>query len=78
MTDSIKKNLILIMQELLNTNITEEDNLKRKDTSSWDSLKHLELIFSIEEEFDVRFTAEEVAKMNDLNTIVQMIKDKKL
>lgn len=40
----------------------------------WDSLNHMNLIVSLEEEFDIRFTDEEIIEMLNLELIVYTIK----
>ena len=45
----------------------------REHLAAWDSLKHLEIVFALEEEFGIRFTAEQVAQMTGTLQIVEMI-----
>ncbi|MBV9988005.1 MAG: acyl carrier protein [Chitinophagaceae bacterium] len=53
------------------------------DTSSpdtiekWDSLNHMNLVSSLEEEFDVRFTDEEITEMLNFKLIVLILQQKK-
>ena len=44
-------------------------DLKKDDIPEWDSLGHLNLIFSIEEAFDVKFEATQIPRMTSLQTI---------
>ena len=49
------------------------DDLTAKDVPGWDSFNHVNLIINIEEEFDVRFSNDEVAgmqKVGDLKTLL--------
>lgn len=39
----------------------------------WDSLKRVELLFALEEEFDVLFEQEEIENMNTVNKIIEVI-----
>ncbi len=41
-----------------------EDSFTAKDISGWDSLMQVNLVVSIEEEFDVRFTTDEIASIS--------------
>ena len=45
----------------------------RENTPAWDSLKHIEVIFAIEDEFAVRFTEEDLSKANSLESIVDVL-----
>ena len=40
----------------------------------WDSIKHVELIFMIENEFDIKFSLEELQSMKTIKEILDTIK----
>ncbi len=42
----------------------------------WDSLKHMNLILSLEEEFKVSFSDEEITKISNIKNIVELLKGK--
>ena len=46
-----------------------KDNLTMKEISGWDSLTHMDLICSIEEQFSVQLTMDEIMRMTDIKTI---------
>ncbi len=43
----------------------------------WDSLAHLNLIMSLEQEFHVKFTIKEIVELQDVPTIRRFLQDKK-
>ncbi len=43
----------------------------------WDSLAHLNLIMSLEQEFNVKFTIKEIVELQDVPTIRRFLQDKK-
>ena len=45
-------------------------DLLRRDESRWDSLSHVNLIFSIESELQIQFGAEELAELDSLSKLV--------
>jgi acyl carrier protein len=47
-----------------------------KDIKSWDSLTHLELIASVEEEFSVKFTFNEVMGFNTVGDLLSLLEKK--
>jgi acyl carrier protein len=44
--------------------------------STWDSINHMNLIVALEEEFNIRFTEEEINELISLDLIELIIKDK--
>lgn len=66
--------LTILMAELFRMQESEiTDTLTMKDTEIWDSLKHMELIVSIEEEFNVQLTADEIVNMLNVKEIKQIL-----
>ena len=43
------------------------------NTPQWDSLKHMEIIFAIEDEFSLEFSEEELATLTSVDHIVTAI-----
>ncbi len=44
--------------------------IRRKDTPTWDSLAHVNLVFSIESELAIQFGAEELGELDSLSKLV--------
>lgn len=53
-----------------------EDDLSVGDIPEWDSLRHLMLIGMLGKEFDVSFSREELAEIEDVADIVELVKSK--
>ncbi len=71
MKEEIKK----IIASVLNIqNVTDET--AQSNCSKWDSLKHLQLIVELEDEFGVSFEPEEIAEMKDVNSINEIVTKK--
>tara|TARA_X000000950_G_C13871760_1_gene643190 strand:+ start:1870 stop:2088 length:219 start_codon:yes stop_codon:yes gene_type:complete len=47
-----------------------------KKISSWDSLKHLDLIFALEEEFNIKFTNKEIMSIKNYKICLKILKKK--
>ena len=43
--------------------------------ANWDSLRHINLVTSLEEEFDTRFTDEQISEMLNVKLIIQILKE---
>ena len=66
-----------IMADVFRTdieNITED--LKQKDVSFWDSLRHLNLVVELEEKFGISFEPEEIAEMITFEKVIYYINQK--
>lgn len=50
-----------------------DDSTISKDIEGWDSLTHITLIGVIEDEFDIKFDINDLAKMKDVGTMVTLI-----
>jgi len=47
-----------------------------QDVASWDSVQHLSLILALEQEFDVQFGLEEIARLTSIERIVAVVAEK--
>jgi acyl carrier protein len=45
-------------------------DLRRSETPTWDSLAHVNLVFSIESELQIQFGAEELGELDSLSKLV--------
>jgi acyl carrier protein len=66
-----------IMANIFRTSIENiTDDLKQKDVSFWDSLRHLNLIVELEEKFEISFEPEEIAEMTTFEMVIFYINQK--
>lgn len=52
------------------------DELAMQNVDAWDSLKHMELIVSIEERFGFQLTFEEIVTMQSVGSIKRVLKER--
>jgi acyl carrier protein len=52
------------------------DALAMKDVEAWDSLKHMELIATIEETLSIQLTFDEIVTMQDVAAIKKVLRTK--
>lgn len=78
MTTSIDENkLISLIAEVLRVPPGEiRDELDMEQTSTWDSLSHMQLIAAIEDEFSVELTADEIVAMRSVGQIKGVLRSK--
>jgi acyl carrier protein len=53
-----------VFREVFDSPELEIDNLSRANFPAWDSLAQVKLVIGIEEEFDVKFTIDQVSKIS--------------
>jgi acyl carrier protein len=51
-------------------------DVSRKTLPVWDSLKHMNLILALEDEFGVEFSDQEIAGINSLNLLLEALRIK--
>jgi acyl carrier protein len=62
-----------ILSLILDINIPEGHDFHRDAEPGWDSLKHVEIIFALEDEFDVQFDEDSLSTLVSLSEIVTAI-----
>ena len=72
--NEVTKKIINIMKVVFNIdNNVEINDINNKKINNWDSLRHLSLIFAIEEEFNINFTDSEIQSINDFETLYDIV-----
>jgi len=49
-------------------------DVARSDEPDWDSLKHMQLVFAVEEEFHVQFAEDQIPRLNSLSMFSECIR----
>ena len=71
----MEEKVLEILKEVLeDENVTVETS--QLNNSSWDSLRHLNLIVELESEFDTTFEPEEIADMISVQKILEVLRKK--
>lgn len=66
-----KSEVLNTIADVLKAEIKE--NTKKSDISSWDSLKHIQLIMKIEEKYAVEIPIEKVPEIDSVSDILRLI-----
>ena len=73
----MERNVEQVVAEVLQMPPTMvNDELAMQDVDVWDSLKHMELIVSLEETFGLRLTFEEIVTMQSVARIKRVLKER--
>ena len=71
------KNLEQLLADVLQIPVTEvTDQLAMTDVEVWDSLKHIELIASLEEQLDVQLSFDDIVAMRSVGDIKRVLSNK--
>lgn len=63
-----------IMAGVFEVNVNElPENINQENFEDWTSIRHLNLIVELEEEFDKAFEPEEISEMTSLSKIIEFI-----
>lgn len=71
----IENNVAKILSMLLGQEISVGDDVTMQNQELWDSMKHIEIITTMEEELGISFNIEDIPKLTSMQKIVEAIKD---
>ena len=74
--ESIKNKILEVGKIVFSTNIGELSYLNPDKIKGWDSLKHIEFVFGLEEAFGITFSESEIQLLVDHNILLELVKDK--
>jgi acyl carrier protein len=70
----VGKNLEELLAELLQIPVTKVTaDLTMKDLDVWDSLKHMEVIAALEQQFELQFSFDEIVTMRSVGDIKRVL-----
>jgi acyl carrier protein len=59
---------LTVLATILKCEVSAETS--RKNTPQWDSLKHIEVVFALEDELGLQFSEEDMANLDSVGNIV--------
>jgi acyl carrier protein len=72
--DDIVRSLTSIFHEVLDDPAIElSDHMAAKDIAAWDSLNHVNLVIAAEQEFRIRFSTSDIARIANVGEFVDAI-----
>lgn len=69
------KQAVDILSVLLGIEIKENSDVSMQNCETWDSMKHIEIITTIEDELGVSFEIEDIPNLTSVALILDKIKD---
>ena len=52
-----------------------DENSSPDNVESWDSMRHMNLVLALEEEFNVKFSDEQMLSLEDVRSIVSILEE---
>ena len=72
---NLEKKVSNIFTEMISySNIDKIKKSSMKNESEWDSLKHMEIIFTIEKSFKIKLKQSDIIKMTSFKSILNILK----
>ncbi len=72
----MKNKIKILMASVLEVSVEDiNDDSSPDSIENWDSLRHMNLITVLEEEFDIRLSDEQITEMMNLNLIIYTVKE---
>lgn len=76
MMNTLEKLNEIFIEELENPAIKLTEATTANDIEEWDSLAHIQLVFTIEKAFNIRFTNQEITSFKSVGELVKSINNK--
>ena len=77
MGSNVEKRIKSVMSAVFQLPLNQITELSSPDTiESWDSLKHINMIVALEEEFNVEFTDDNITEMINMKLILVVLLEK--
>lgn len=73
----MNKKLTTILADVFGLRESEiRPDLEKEDVDNWDSLKQMDLVLSLEREYDIALEIPDILKMTSVSAIVEVLKEK--
>jgi acyl carrier protein len=71
--NDIRQKLAELLTILLGQKISEDSNVSMENCREWDSMKHIEIISTIEDEMNISFPIERIPKLISFDLLAKEI-----
>ncbi|MCQ2512467.1 MAG: acyl carrier protein [Lachnospiraceae bacterium] len=77
MDEQINNRLNGVFQEVFDDeDLFIDDDTNADSIDDWDSMEHINLVVAVEEEFGMKFSMDEIAEMQNVGDMVEIIKER--
>ncbi|EAI2977308.1 acyl carrier protein [Campylobacter jejuni] len=74
----MEKQFYEILENILETKVNENTNINMENCKNWTSLTHIDIIMSLEEEFDIKFNREDLNNLKSQQALLEKIQTLKV
>ncbi len=74
----MEKQFYEILENILETKVNENTNINMENCKNWTSLTHIDIIMSLEEEFDIKFNKEDLSNLKSQQALLEKIQTLKV
>lgn len=71
----IRQKIYTILSNVLEIDVNENTHISMQNCEKWTSLAHIDIIMSIEEEFNIAFGQEDLASLTSQAALVQKVQE---
>jgi acyl carrier protein len=72
----MRENVLHVISQVLGMPVDElSEDSSPENIEAWDSLKHMNLVLALEEEFGVRFSDEKIVEMLNVRLITEAVQE---
>ncbi|TLD81172.1 acyl carrier protein [Helicobacter sp. MIT 11-5569] len=69
----MKQKVCEILGDILEVEVNENTQVSRQNCEKWTSLAHIDIVMSIEEEFNIMFSEQDLPKIDSQDLLVNKI-----
>ncbi|HED7157251.1 TPA: acyl carrier protein [Campylobacter coli] len=69
----MEKQFYEILKNILEIEVNEHTNLSMNNCPEWNSLAHIDIIMSLEEEFEIKFNKEDLSLLKSQSALLEKI-----
>ncbi len=74
--ESLRHQVLRVMSNVLGVSVHDIDDNSSNDTiTSWDSVRHIDLVMSLEEEFDIEIETEQMLDMMNAKLVILIVEE---
>jgi len=73
---TVAERLHRVLRQVLGSDLEFDDSTSAADIEGWDSLAHVTLMFSVEQEFGIEFAGDEFSRLESVGSLRRVLEAK--